>query len=149
MTDSPSPQPPAPAPRRAWQQLRASHLRASARLATQATVGVVQLVEGVHQSVRATIGLPSGAQAGRTSGIPGLVYRSIEGSTRLIDRGLQAALLRLEPWLARALDAPTHAPDAQREALLGALNGVLGDRLAADANPPWPCPCNCARVATP
>ena len=38
MTDSPSPQPPAPAPRRAWQQLRASDLRASARLATQATV---------------------------------------------------------------------------------------------------------------
>ena len=140
MTDSPSPQPPAPAPRRAWQQLRASDLRASARLATQATVGVVQLVEGVHQSVRATIGLPSGAQAGRTSGIPGLVYRSIEGSTRLIDRGLQAALLRLEPWLARALDAPTHAPDAQREALLGALNGVLGDRLAADANPPLALP---------
>ncbi len=127
--------PPRPAPRRTWQQLRASDLRAAARLATQATTGVVQIVEGVHQSVRATIGLPGGARAGSTSGITGLVYRSIEGGTRWVDRGLQAALLRLEPWLERSLAAPAAGVDAEREALLSALNGVLGDRLAADASP--------------
>lgn len=126
---------PTPAKRRSWQQLRASDLRAAARLATQATTGVTHIVEGVHQSVRATIGLPGGRRPGSTGGLTGLVYRSIEGSMRWIDRSLQTALLRLEPWLDRALAAPETGVDAEREALLSALNGVMGDRLAADDNP--------------
>lgn len=134
MTDSPSPQPPAPAPRRAWQQLRASDLRAAARLATQATTGVTHIVEGVHQSVHASLGL-RGSAPGRTGGLTGLVYRGVRGTTRWIDAGLQAALLRLEPWLERVLRAAPGEVDVEREAVLSALNGVLGDRLQADDNP--------------
>ena len=134
MTDSPSPQPPAPAPRRAWQQLRASDLRAAARLATQATTGVTHIVEGVHQSVHASLGL-RGSAPGRTGGLTGLVYRGVRGTTRWIDAGLQAALGRLEPWLERVLHAAPGEVDVEREAVLSALNGVLGDRLQADDNP--------------
>jgi len=48
--------------------------------------------------------------------------------------GLQTALLRLEPFLDRGSEASA-APPPEREAVLAALNGVMGDRLAADGNP--------------
>jgi PGAP1-like protein len=112
--------------------LRASDLRAAAQLATQATLGVARMAEGVHQSVRGTLGVGEKA-AGRTSGITALVYSAVRGVTQLVGHGLELALTRLEPWLASA-DAA--APEsAQREAVLAVLNGVLGDHLAASGNP--------------
>ena len=112
--------------------LRASDLRGLAQLATQATTGVAQIVEGVHRSVLSTAGLVS-AQAEGTRGITGLVYRSIGAVTRRVGKGVDAALLALQPLLESALDT---APEtAQREAVLAALNGVMGDRLAAHGSP--------------
>ena len=75
------------------------------------------------------------AAPGRTRGITGLVYQSIHGVTHWVDVGVQAALRRLEPTLERAGMGAQTAPSPEREALLSALNGVMGDRLAADANP--------------
>lgn len=49
-------------------QLRASDLRGVARLATQATTSISRVAEGVHQSVRGTLGLPGGAEPGRAGG---------------------------------------------------------------------------------
>lgn len=116
----------------AARQLRASDLRGAARLATQATAGVARIAEGVHQSVLGTMGLPGGKEVGRTRGLTGLVYQGIRGGTRLVDVSLQAALLRLEPFLERGANA---ALSPEREAVLSALNGVMGDRLAEDGNP--------------
>ncbi len=62
-------------------------------------------------------------------GIPGLVYRSIHGITRLVGFGLETAL---SPIARRGKDAPS---SVQREALVAALNGVVGDHLAATGNP--------------
>jgi hypothetical protein len=59
--------------------LRATDLRAAALLATQATVAVTSLTEGVHQAVWRTLGAPSGATAGQTQELAGLVYKSITG----------------------------------------------------------------------
>ena len=117
-------------------RFRPSDLRGSARLAVQATAGVTRIVEGVHQSVLASLGLPGGAKPGRSRGLTGMVYQGIHGVTRLVDQGLQAALWRLEPLLDRVMAG--HDPDepsVEREAVLSALNGVMGDRLAADGNP--------------
>lgn len=116
----------------ALRQLRVTDLRGVARLATQATTGVTHITEGVHQSVLGTMGLPGGKEVGRTRGLTGLVYQGIRGVTRLVDVSLQAALLRLEPFLERGANA---APPPEREAVLSALNGVMGDRLAEDGNP--------------
>lgn len=114
-------------------QLRASDLRGVARLATQATTGISRVAEGVHQSVRGTLGLPGGAQPGRTGGLTGLVYQSIRGVTKLVDAGLQAGLARLEPFFSAS--APGTEVLWEREAVLAALNGVMGDRLQQDNNP--------------
>lgn len=114
-------------------QLRASDLRGVARLATQATTGISRVAEGVHQSVCGTLGLPGGAQPGRTGGLTGLVYQSIRGVTKLVDAGLQAGLARLEPFFSAS--APGTEVLWEREAVLAALNGVMGDRLHQDNNP--------------
>ena len=114
-------------------QLRASDLRGVARLATQATTGISRVAEGVHQSVRGTLGLPGGAQPGRTGGLTGLVYQSIRGVTQLVDAGLQAGLARLEPFFSAG--TPGTEVQWEREAVLAALNGVMGDRLQQDNNP--------------
>ncbi|MFN4119788.1 esterase/lipase family protein [Acidovorax sp.] len=116
-------------------QLRASDLRGVARLATQATAGASRVAEGVHQSVLGTLGLPEGAEPGQARGLTGLVYQSIRGVTRLVDAGLQAGLSRLEPFWTPTDTGATAPVQWEREAVLAALNGVLGDRLARDHNP--------------
>lgn len=112
--------------------LRASDLRGLARLATQATTGVTDVVEGVHRAVLSTLGV-AGSAPDRTRGITGLVYRSIRATTRGVGSGLDAAFAALEPHLRAADAAEPGTP--RREAVLAALNGVMGDRLAADDNP--------------
>jgi len=111
--------------------LRLSDLRALVQLATEATTGVARIAEGVHQSVWSTLGVPGGAEAGRTRGITRLAYRGVEGATRLAGQGADRALAR---WLPR--DTETGAAETpQRAAVIAALNGVMGDRLADAGNP--------------
>lgn len=115
------------------QHLRPSDLRAVAQLATQATSGVATMVEGVHHAVLGTMGLAGGKAGQQTSGITGFVYRTVRGVTELVGKGLRAAFTKLEPLLAALVDAPPDTPE--REAVLAALNGVLGDQLEQHHNP--------------
>ena len=64
-------------------------LRGAGRLAITATQGVVDLVEAMHAEIAR---LPLGAHRDRTTGITGLVYRSVRGATRLVGGGLDLAL---------------------------------------------------------
>jgi pimeloyl-ACP methyl ester carboxylesterase len=122
---------PTPASKNPLKHLRATDLRAVAQLATQATQGVARMAEGVHQSVWGTLGVGRMA-AGQTGGITGMVYQSVRGVTQLVAKGLDVALAKLEPFLEpSATSSNTH----EREAVLAALNGVLGDHLAASGNP--------------
>ena len=72
--------------------LRRSDLRGLTQLATQATVGVTSITEGVHQAVLSAMGIPRGSEAGRTRGMTGLVYRSVHGVTRLVGTSLDILL---------------------------------------------------------
>jgi hypothetical protein len=143
MARSPSPKPSPPPKARAAQtrdsqapsgrHVRASDLRALSHLGRQATTGTTDIVEAVHQSVWRTLGVPGGAAPDRTRGLTSLVYRCIHGITQAVGTGLDAALGRLQPLLEALEGVPEES--APRVAVLSALNGVMGDRLAADANP--------------
>lgn len=122
-----------PKPTNPFKHLSASDVRGIAQLATQATLGVARIVEGVHQSVWSGMGFPGGKEPGKTRGITGLVYRSVGSVTQLLGASANAALGRLEPLLGMAEGAAPETPP--REAVLAALNGVLGDRLAASGSP--------------
>lgn len=114
------------------EHLRGTDLQGLAQLATQATVGVTQIAESVHQSVWSTLGFPGGEEPGRTRGITGLVYKSILWITQRLGDGADLILPRLFSPSHPAGAGPT---TAEREAVLAALNGVMGDRLAAGNNP--------------
>ena len=113
--------------------LRASDLKAAAQLAAQATQGVIGITEGVHQSVRRTLGLPAGATPSHAGGLTGQIYRGIRGVAALVGQGSEAVLGALLPLLENPVASPEASP--QREAVLAVLNGVLGDRLVATGNP--------------
>ncbi|HEX8298308.1 MAG TPA: hypothetical protein VF594_04040 [Rubricoccaceae bacterium] len=104
-------------------------LRGLASLATDATVGAADLVEAVHAQFALR---RSTRQTGRRRGISGLVYRSIRRLARLSGWGAEAALLPLARLVREARDTPS---SNRREALVAALNGVLGDGLDATGNP--------------
>ena len=113
--------------------LQAADLRGAARLATDATAGLTDLVEAMHERIARLPGFGTQALDGRTGGITGLVYKTIRGVTRVVGGSVEALLGLLAPALAPA-DAAA-APSGEREAVIAALNGVLGDYLAATANP--------------
>lgn len=128
-----APTPPDTPQRAVLRHVRPADLKAAAQLAAQATHGVINITEGVHQAVRRRLGLSVGASTQQASGLTGQIYQVVRGVTRLVGWGTEAALGALLPLV----DDPAAHPEAspEREAVLAALNGVLGDRLRLTGNP--------------
>jgi hypothetical protein len=95
-------------------------LRGAGRLAVEATRRITDLVEAMHRAIGPVDAL---------NRLSAPVYEAIRGVTTVVGAGIDAALAQLAPLVASG------APGAEREAVLAALNGVLGDYLAATANP--------------
>ncbi|HVO91145.1 MAG TPA: alpha/beta fold hydrolase [Casimicrobiaceae bacterium] len=107
----------------------APDLRGLNRLTIAGIAGIVDVVEAMHSNIASVPGMRAKPKRDRTTGITRLVYRSIRGVVGLVGHGLDKLLARLEPLLGERSRWPG------REALLAALNGVLGDYLAASNNP--------------
>jgi hypothetical protein len=105
-------------------------LRGVGRIAIDATTGLTDLVEALQTRIARTPAKLGGPLIeGAVHGITGLVYKSIRGATRAVGGGIDVVLAQLSPLLGQMESSP------RREALLAALNGVLGDYLAETANP--------------
>ncbi|MBF7730479.1 esterase/lipase family protein [Pseudomonas sp. N040] len=104
-------------------------LRGVSQLIINAVAGVTDIVEDMHSTIASPVALIGKAPAGRTRGITGMVYRSVRGVTRVVGTLLDTALAQLQPLL------PGQPFSPRREALLAALNGVLGDYLISTGNP--------------
>jgi len=118
-------------------------LRGISRLAVEATVAMTDLVEEVHRSVTTfpEVGAPDPSRRKRMRGITGFVYRTIRRITRWVGHSVDGGLAQLQPLLlvqAGPLSAVGPSPatvSPHRDAVLAALNGVLGDHLDATRNP--------------
>lgn len=108
--------------------IRAADLRAYNRLAIDATLAVTDLLENMHHNISRLPGVFAAPTAEPARGITGFVYRSIRGVTRKVGVGIDAVLRSITPDSARDTSL-------QREILLAALNGVVGDHLLATDNP--------------
>jgi hypothetical protein len=104
-------------------------LRGVSRMTVDAVAGLTDLVEAVHHTIVRAPGPLGRPVRGRTRGVTGLVYRSIRTVTGLVGHGLDRLFAELVPELGEQSAWPA------REAVLAALNGVLGDYLAASGNP--------------
>ncbi len=107
------------------------HVRGATELTVEAIIAVTDLVESVHQTIHSVGGLLNKAETSRTRGITGLVYASVRTLTAGVGKGLDAALSRLS---LRLKEPEGRAPSAAQEALVSALNGVLGDYLHSRNN---------------
>ena len=102
-------------------------LRGATKLAIEATRSVTEVVEEMHHTIGAGPAVLGKPLAGVTKRFSAPTYRAIRGVTGAVGAGLDLALSRLPPMLDRA--------GAEGGALLAALNGVMGDYLAATGNP--------------
>jgi hypothetical protein len=107
----------------------ASDMRGLNRLTIDAIAGVIDLVDAMHYNIASVPGIARKSKSGRTTGITGLVYRSISGTVGLVGHALDRLLAKLDPLLGVRSSWPG------RETAVAALNGVLGDCLAASKNP--------------
>jgi pimeloyl-ACP methyl ester carboxylesterase len=99
------------------------------RLIVDGIVGIVDLVESMHYNIASLPGASATSKRHPTTGITGLVYWSIRGVAGLVGNLLDGLLARLAPLRSEKRTS------SRREALLSALNGVLGDYLLASDNP--------------
>jgi hypothetical protein len=117
--------------------LQAADLRSAASLSPEAVAGLAGLVEALHARMVTLPRIPGLGDAThvdeRAMGVTGLAYKTVRGVPHLGGGTLDGLL----GWLAPALAAtdPHLPPDPEREAILAALNGVLGDHLATTGNP--------------
>ncbi len=131
MSASPTPETPPKLPRK---PMRIAEIRGAAKLVTRSSLGITRMAEGVHRSVWNTMGIRGGTKSGRTRGLTGLIYSGVHSSLMAAGLGVDAVLAGLQPLLENEeVPASPHTP--QREAILSALNGFMGDQLAADHNP--------------
>ncbi len=99
------------------------------RLALDAMTGLTDVVESMHGTI-ARRPLPFGGRSEiRTRGITRLVYQTIRAVTHVTGASFDAAMSVI------GADSTAHAASPRREAIVSALNGVLGDHLAATGNP--------------
>lgn len=109
--------------------IRVADLRGYSRLAIDATLGLTSLVEIMHHNILRVPGVLGEATRQPARGLTGFVYMSIRGVTRLVGGGMDMLLGQL------ASMPGSGASTVEREAILAALNGVLGDHLLATGNP--------------
>jgi len=109
--------------------IQIADLRAHVRLAIDAVLGVTDIVENLHHNISRLPGVRGKAIDQPARGITGLVYRSIRGVTRTVGGGIDGLLRVVIPRELRPEDSP------RREALVAALNGLVGDHLQDTSNP--------------
>ncbi|MFT5312045.1 MAG: pimeloyl-ACP methyl ester carboxylesterase [Paraglaciecola sp.] len=108
---------------------RSQDILGAGRLTVDATTGIIDIVESLHNSIHRVGGLLGDANQTRTSGMTGVVYGTIRKITGLIGSGIDSQLQ--QPTI------PVQNADSseQREALLSVINGIMGDQLVAKNNP--------------
>ena len=104
-------------------------LRGASRLAIEATKGITELVEEMHLTIGSGPAILGRPLEGPMRLITGIVYGGIRGATSVVGAGIDGALAQLAPLLGES------APGPEREAVIAALNGVLGDYLDETNNP--------------
>ena len=117
---------------------RASDMRGISRLTIDAIVGVVDLVEALHYNIASVPGIPGKAKPRRTTGITGLVYRSIGGTIGLVGQGLDQA--------ARDAQSPARRGKhmARARGRAGGAERRAGRLPRGLARIRWRSPCACA-----
>ncbi len=117
-------------PPRRGSPIRLQDLQGLARLGFDATIAVTNLVESLHQTIASRASLRGPGQELPTTGLTGLAYRLVRGTTRVAGLGVDHLTGLLNQGLE---DGRESTPE--REAVIAAMCGVWGDHMAQTHNP--------------
>ena len=106
-----------------------SDIQGAGRLTIDAVQKITDIVETMHHTITSFGGILGARNQQRTTGITGMAYQGIRTVSGLAGNGFDALLDKL------SLMIPERESSPGREALLSALNGVLGDYLVKKENP--------------
>ncbi|MEZ4391515.1 MAG: hypothetical protein R3A48_10500 [Polyangiales bacterium] len=104
-------------------------LRGAARLLVHATTKVTDIVQGMHVTIAGGPAVLGAPLAPVVKALTRPTYAAIRGVTGLVGVGLDRVFAELEPALG------ARATSEEYDAVLAALNGVVGDHLAETRNP--------------
>ncbi|MBF0573205.1 MAG: hypothetical protein HQK69_05530 [Desulfamplus sp.] len=114
-----------------------SDIRGIGKLATEAVSGITSLVEDLHQTILSLNGILDSPYKEHTTGITGMVYHNIRTVTELVGNEMDVALNKIIAMIESNSSNPLSPPISipLYEAFISALNGIIGDHLAASENP--------------
>lgn len=104
-------------------------LRGLAQLAVTATSNVTDVVEEMHRAIASGPAVLGEPLSGPVRALLPFVYDRIRDVTGVVGSGIDLVLSQLDRVLGES------APGAERDAVLAALNGVVGDYLERTQNP--------------
>jgi pimeloyl-ACP methyl ester carboxylesterase len=107
----------------------ADDLRAASRLVVDATRSVTTAVEEMHHTIASGPPILGRPLAPVARPLLRIVYGHIRAVTGIVGAGIDLALVQLEPLLGASTPGPA------RDAVVSALNGVLGDYLHTTGSP--------------
>ena len=99
------------------------------QLIVDAIVNMTSIVESMHHRISPVSTITRSASEERARGVSGLVYKGIRSLTEQVGKGLDVPL----GIIGKSMNGL--ASSSKREALVSALNGVLGDHLVKRENP--------------
>ena len=106
-----------------------SDIRGTAKLTIDAITGIIDLVEEMHHNISNLGGILGRTNQTRTSGIIGMIYRNIRTVSGWVGDGIDLLMKQILVLPGGKGSSP------EREMVLAALNGIVGDHLAARNNP--------------
>ena len=109
-----------------------SDLRGLGQLSINAVKGVTKVVESLHSTISQYTPI-LGNPKQETTGLTGMVYKSINGVTHLLGEGIDAILKKTSQF--QGDYTGEHKLSPAREAVAAAMNGMLGDHFDNEDNP--------------
>ncbi|MBF0451919.1 MAG: alpha/beta hydrolase [Candidatus Magnetomorum sp.] len=110
--------------------IKPSDIKGLSQLATDSVSGITNIVANMHKTIDRTPGLFGATTLGPIGAITDIVYQSIHAVNNVVRNGIETIVEQIEPLFE---DKITSLPE--REAILAAINGVLGDYLVEQKNP--------------
>ena len=113
-----------------------SDLQGAAKLTTETVKGVTNVVESLHSTIASFTRIfeepkqkGQESQKAKTSGITGMVYKNIRTLTDIFGGGIDITLNKLSSIVGEKQSSKG------REAIVAAMNGIVGDHLHNSENP--------------
>lgn len=109
--------------------IKLSDIKGLSQLATDSVSGITNLVKNMHENIDRNSGLFGVSTTVPIGAITDIVFQNIHSVNNIVRNSMETILTQIEPMFEENESFP------ERDVVLAALNGVVGDYLAEQNNP--------------